>query len=176
MDDGGREICLGDKVECHRRPGRRHRALTCLLFDEQGRLLFARRSPSKLTWPGYWDATVATHQAQKETDEAAAQRRVGDELRVDPGDVTKVASICYYADYSDRWCEREACAVLLARLATRAASSVAPVCEEIDQLRWISLDELGPFIAAKPVAPWFHLAWEAIGQAGSETLKRYSLR
>ena len=61
VDQSGRELGVADKVECHRGPGRLHRALTCLLFDDRSRLLFARRAPTKPLWPGYWDATVATH-------------------------------------------------------------------------------------------------------------------
>ena len=174
IDDDGRELGLANKLECHRRPGRLHRALTCLLFDEPGQILFARRSPSKLTWPGYWDATVATHQAQSETDEAAASRRVQQELGVEPIDLVRVAAIRYYAVYSDRWCEREVCAVLLGRLPESQMSRLTPTPDEIDHLAWVPAGHLAEFIAAKPVAPWFHLVWEVLLRDHRAKLAAYS--
>ncbi len=162
VDGAGRPIGLADKIECHRGRGRLHRALTCVVLDEGGRLLFARRSPSKPTWPGYWDATVATHQRPDETDEAATGRRVAEELGARPAALQRVASITYQATYSHQWSEHEVCAVLLGRLSTPQAEALAPAPGEIDDLIWVSVGQLAGFIAAKPVTPWFLLAWEEL--------------
>ncbi len=172
-DNAGRSIGLADKTSCHRGRGRLHRALTCVLFDDDGRLLFGRRSPSKPTWPGYWDATVATHPFPGEGDEDATTRRVRQELGVDSAGLRCVATVHYQATYSSEWAENEVCAVLLGRLSKQQANRLVPADGEIDRVTWVTLDELGPFVASRPVAPWFHLTWDELQLAHRDALAAY---
>ncbi|HUU84897.1 MAG TPA: isopentenyl-diphosphate Delta-isomerase [Phycisphaerae bacterium] len=169
VDEAGRELGTADKVECHRGRGRLHRALTCLLFDDQRRLLFARRAAAKPLWPGYWDATVATHQAPGEPDIEATCRRVRQELAADARDVIRPTQILYHAQYNEDWAERELCAVLLARV----AEPLTPAPDEIDDLTWIALDDLSAFTASEPIAPWFLLAWQALQRDHADELKSW---
>ena len=169
VDQSGRELGVADKVECHRGPGRLHRALTCLLFDDRSRLLFARRAPTKPLWPGYWDATVATHQAPGEPDAESTRRRVRQELSAEATDVARLTQILYHAQYDQDWSERELCAVLLARV----AKPLTPAPAEIDDLSWVPLDDVPAFIASEPITPWFLLAWEALQRDHAAELKRW---
>jgi isopentenyl-diphosphate delta-isomerase len=160
VDEAGRALGVADKTACHRGPGRLHRALTCLLFDKGGRLLFARRAPGKPLWPGYWDATVATHQGFGEPDVDSARRRVRQELAAEATDVVRLTEILYHAQYNEDWSERELCAVLLARV----GEPLDPAAEEIDDLTWLAPDELAKFTASERIAPWFPLAWQVLQQ------------
>lgn len=169
VDESGRELGAADKVGCHRGPGRLHRALTCLLFDHRMRLLFARRAAAKPLWPGYWDATVATHQAPGEPDVEAAHRRVRQELSAEATDVIRPTQILYHATYDEDWSERELCAVLLARV----AEPLTPAPGEIDDLTWLPLDDLPAFTTSEPITPWFVLAWEALQRDHVDELQRW---
>ncbi len=169
VDETGRPLGVADKVECHRGEGRLHRALTCLLFDDRSRLLFARRAAAKPLWPGYWDATVATHQAPGEPDAEAAHRRVRQELSASVSDVICPTQILYCSRYNEDWSERELCAVVLARV----SEPLTPAPDEIDDLTWVPLDGLPSFISAQPIAPWFPLAWEALQLGHGDEVKSW---
>ena len=169
VDDSGREIEVADKIAAHRGEGRLHRAFTCLLFDEQKRLLLGRRALGKLLWPGYWDATVASHPARGESDLDATARRVHEELAVKATNLIRPAAINYHARYDAHWSEREFCAVLLGRL----AGSPTPVAGQIDDLAWVPIDKLAEFTATRPVTPWFLLAWEKLNQDHAGELRRW---
>jgi isopentenyl-diphosphate delta-isomerase len=57
-----------------------HRAFSCFLFDEYGNLLVTQRALTKKTWPGIWSNTCCGHPAEGESFEAAATRRLREEL------------------------------------------------------------------------------------------------
>ncbi len=165
-DESGRDRGLADKVRAHQGDGLLHRAITCLLFDDDNRLLFARRALGKLLWPGYWDATVATHPTPGESDLETARRRVPAELAAEVVDLIRPTILVYHARYDDHWSEREHCAVLVGRLAGRAS----PVAGQIDDLRPVAVDQVGAFLAAEPVAPWFALAWQLLQPAATREM------
>ena len=58
VDENDNPIGLEEKVKCHLPNGKLHRAFTALLFDNDGKLVLTRRSPSKMLWPGDWDGTA----------------------------------------------------------------------------------------------------------------------
>ena len=53
-----------------------------LVFDAKGDLLLQQLSPSRLRHPGYWGSSVAAYVFAGESYEAAAQRRLGEELQI----------------------------------------------------------------------------------------------
>jgi len=166
VDESGRPTGTADKVEAHRGQGLLHRAVTCLLFDGDNRLLFARRALGKLLWPGYWDATVATHPAPGEPDSEAAHRRTGEELTLAAADLTAAGRIVYHAAYDRYWCEREHCAILLGRV----TGTATPVIGQVDEVEWVEPDGVAQFTTVAPVAPWFLLAWQQLNGDGGATL------
>jgi len=171
VDEHNHEQGLMGKVAAHRGEGRLHRALTCLLFDERGRLLFARRAAAKPLWPGYYDATVATHPVAGEGFLDAARRRVPEELgpQAEVADLQQVTEITYQASYDQDWSEREFCAVLLGRL----TGSAGPDPSEIDEITAVSLGELPAFLADRPIAPWFQLAWEKLQRDHADVVMQW---
>jgi len=61
VDADDTEQELVNRLDAHTGDGIRHRAFTCLVFDSEGRLLLAQRSPDKRLWDTHWDGTVASH-------------------------------------------------------------------------------------------------------------------
>jgi isopentenyl-diphosphate delta-isomerase len=167
--EDGRELGSSDKLAAHRGEGVLHRAITCLLFDDQQRLLFGRRALGKLLWPGYWDATVATHPSAGEDDLDAARRRVPEELGIEVTDLIRPAVISYHARYNAHWSERELCTVLLGR----SAGTPTPVAGEIDDLIWVPRSDLEGFSTTRPVTPWFLLAWVKLQQDHADEFSRW---
>jgi isopentenyl-diphosphate Delta-isomerase len=57
-----------------------HRAVHVLVYDEAGRFFLQRRSLSKDSFPGCWDASCTGHLDAGEDYETAARRELGEEL------------------------------------------------------------------------------------------------
>ena len=57
-----------------------HTGVAVLIFDSRGRLLLQRRSSSRWTYPGAWDASVAETSEGDEEPLRAARRGVYEEL------------------------------------------------------------------------------------------------
>jgi isopentenyl-diphosphate delta-isomerase len=57
-----------------------HSAFSIFLFNQDGDMLVQQRAWSKKTWPGIWSNACCGHPLPGETHEAAAHRRLSDEL------------------------------------------------------------------------------------------------
>lgn len=168
VDERDEELGAAPVLDCHLPPGRLHRAFTTIVVDAEDRVLLARRAPGKLLWPGYWDATVASHPRPGESNQAAAVRRLVEELGLAPGALVSGAPVVaprfeYRAPFADVGVEHEVCRTLVARLAPGA--EVAPAPEEIDAVRREDADALLATIAerAGELCPWALLALLAAG-------------
>lgn len=60
VDDRNRFVRWTDRAEIHA-ARLAHRSVQVLLFDSAGRLVLQRRARTKLTYPGYWDASASGH-------------------------------------------------------------------------------------------------------------------
>jgi len=161
VDPDDNEVGVVNRLEAHTGDGVRHRAFTCLLFDEAGRLLLAQRSPDKRLWDTYWDGTVASHPDPGQSQEEATTQRLGDELGITPDqfvDLRVTDRFEYKRYYENAGLEWEVCAVLKATL-TDAALDPDP--EEIGGLLWIDYEHLHDhprYYRQLRLCPWFEIA------------------
>lgn len=104
------------KMVGHTGKGKRHLAITVLLYNKRGEVLLQKRKHK--IFDNIWDLTGATHPLHKEdgTDESLeeATRRC---LRVEygiseVGEVRVVGEFNYFAKYG-KYCENEHCAILV---------------------------------------------------------------
>lgn len=79
VDERDAEIGTGPKLETHQ-AGALHRAFSIFLFDEQGRTLVQRRALTKYHSGGKWANTCCGHPRPGEAIDAAAHRRLNEEL------------------------------------------------------------------------------------------------
>ena len=80
VDTIGRTVGVLDKLAAHTSPGHLHRAFSVFLFDDEERLLLQRRALGKYHSPGVWSNTCCGHPFPGEAPDAAAARRVREEL------------------------------------------------------------------------------------------------
>ena len=167
LDPLGRSAGLAPKATVHQASTPLHLAFSCYLFDPQDRLLMTRRSSVKRTFPGVWTNTVCGHPAPGESAEAAALRRVADELGLAIAPPRLVLPGFRYRAAMDGIEEHEWCPVLVGRVS--AAARVHPDPAEVDDIRWAPWAELVAMVAADPavVSPWCAAQVRALDALGA---------
>lgn len=161
VDADDEEVGIVDRLEAHTGDGIRHRAFTCLLFDEEGRILLAQRSPEKRLWDTCWDGTVASHPAPGQSQEAATAQRLGEELGLASDQYTDLRltdRFEYKRYYENEGLEWEVCAVLKA---TVTDLDFDPDPREIGGQLWVDYEHLHDhprYYRQLRLCPWFEVA------------------
>jgi isopentenyl-diphosphate delta-isomerase len=146
----------------HHRATPLHLAFSCWVVDDGGTsVLLTRRAAVKQTFPGLWTNAFCGHPTPGEPFPEAIARRAAHELGVTVADVTSVLpDFRYVAAMPDGTLENEFCPVFTARL----TSEPAPNPDEVDDLRWVALDDLPALLAAAPEhhSPWMRGQWSRL--------------
>lgn len=154
------------KERCHDGQGLLHRAFSVFLFNERGELLLQQRSGEKRLWPLYWSNSCCSHPRQGEAIEAAAARRVTEELGVAAA-LRYVYKFQYHAEFGGVGAERELCSVFVGRL--DGPVQVDP--REIAAVRYVSGAALDREMRERPetLTPWFQLEWRRLSTEFAST-------
>lgn len=159
VDPDDQEIGFATKEHCHQGQGLLHRAFSVFLFDRTGRLLLQQRSAAKPLWPLYWSNSCCSHPRRGETVEAAAARRLREELGISC-ELRFLYKFEYQATFPDIGSEHELCHVFA------GFSDHTPQIDttEIAAFRHIDAEALDAEIAAGPerFTPWLKLEWAEI--------------
>lgn len=159
VDESDREVGHLSKELCHSGRGVLHRAFSLLIFNEAGELLIQRRSQAKRLWPLHWSNSCCSHPRRNEPIEAAAQRRLHEELGI-RCPLKFLFKFRYQAQYDHAGAENELCSVYFGRY----SGPLKVNRSEVEGWRWIALDPLEEELARRPdqFTPWFLLEWERI--------------
>jgi isopentenyl-diphosphate delta-isomerase len=150
-----------NRLEAHTGDGIRHRAFTALVFDGEGRILLAQRSPEKRLWDTHWDGTVASHPVQGQTQKEATRQRLDEELGITPDqydDLRVTDKFEYKRYYPNEGVEWEVCAVLKLTLDDL---SMDPDEDEVAGMLWVDYDHLHQhpkWYRQLRLCPWFEIA------------------
>ena len=79
VDEQDRERGLMDKTAAHQQ-GLLHRAISVVIYNSRGAMLLQQRALTKYHWAGIWSNTCCSHPRAGESYEAAAARRLQEEL------------------------------------------------------------------------------------------------
>ncbi len=80
LDEVGTPIGTADKYRIHTKDTPLHSAFSIFLFNRSGQMLVQQRAWTKQTWPGVWSNACCGHPLPAEPLEAAAHRRLSNEL------------------------------------------------------------------------------------------------
>lgn len=69
------------KLEAHQK-GLLHRAISVIVFNDNGEMLIQQRSFNKYHWAGIWSNSCCSHPRKNESFQAAAERRLFEELGI----------------------------------------------------------------------------------------------
>ncbi|QLG27841.1 NUDIX domain-containing protein [Halorarum halophilum] len=150
-----------NRLEAHTGDGIRHRAFTCLVFDQDGRILLGQRAPGKRLWGTYWDGTVASHPVEGQTQKDATRQRLEEELGITPdqyGEVRVTDKFEYKRYFENAGLEWEVCSVLKVTLED---DGLDPDEEEIAGLLWADYEHLHEhpeWYRQLRLCPWFEIA------------------
>lgn len=147
------------KAEAHAGDGVLHRAFSIFLFDAHGRIWLQQRAPDKQLWGGYWANSCCSHPRRGESMDAAANRRLREELGVDAR-MTYLYRFEYHARFGDVGSEHELCSVYVAQSDTPIATNA----NEIAASEAVAPDTLDHELAVHPerYTPWLKLEWPRI--------------
>ena len=155
VDPEGLAVGQVTVTEAHTAPGMLHRAFSVFLRDPDGRVLLQQRAGVKTRFPLRWANTCCGHPLPGESLQEAASRRLVEEVGVDGVSLTEVGVYSYYAeDPSTGRVEYEYDHVLIGEVGADTPVLADP--DEVADVRWVSLDDLGQALVREPraYAPW----------------------
>ena len=147
---------LMEKMEAHEK-GLLHRAFSIFIMNNKGELMLQQRALSKYHSGGLWTNTCCSHPRDGESYDAAAHRRLIEEMGFDCK-MKNLFHFIYRAELDNDLIEHELDYVFI------GFSEIEPQInpEEVESYKWISLDELSSDIRARPeiYTEWFKIIYD----------------
>ncbi len=156
VDADDRELGVGEKLQVHL-AGTLHRAFSVFVFDRRGRLLMQKRAAGKYHSGGLWSNTACGHPRPGETTREAARRRLREEMGFDC-ELREAFEFLYRAELDGALVEHEYDHVFFGT----HEGEPAPDPAEVEDWRWLSVDELRRGLRVEPdrYSYWLRLAIE----------------
>ncbi len=151
-------VGVGEKETVHR-TGQLHRAFSAFVFDASGRLLLQQRSKEKYHSGGLWSNTCCSHPGPGEAVEAAARRRLQEEMGFSC-DLRPVFGFIYKAELDSGYVEHEYDHVLIGNY----SGEVHPNPAEVAGWKWMDPSEVVRELHtnAEQYTYWFKIAFERL--------------
>jgi isopentenyl-diphosphate delta-isomerase len=164
------DIAVGtmEKIEAHQK-ALLHRAFSVFIFDTQGRMLLQRRADGKYHSPGLWTNACCSHPRPGEDTEAAAIRRLHEELGFTTP-LTRLFSFTYRSEYDNGLTEFEFDHVFVGHYDisddVSAGAAIHPNPEEVSDYCYRSMEDIRTGLQADPASytTWFHLAFPMVNE------------
>jgi isopentenyl-diphosphate delta-isomerase len=144
VDAHDRELGVKEKMEAHVE-GALHRAVSVFVFDSEKRLLLQKRARTKYHSGGLWSNTACGHPRPGETTIAAARRRLHEEMGFDC-ELREAFEFLYRAELDGALIEHEYDHVLVGT----HEGDPAPDPSEVEDWRWVTMDELRRRLSDEP--------------------------
>lgn len=146
-------VGTGEKMDVHRR-GLLHRAFSVFLFDTRGRMLLQQRALAKYHGGGLWTNACCSHPYPGEAVEAAALRRLQEELNFSVP-VEKLFQFIYRAEVENGLVEHELDHVFTGSF----EGAIQPNPEEVADCRFMEMGEIAMALEQHPeqFTAWFRL-------------------
>jgi isopentenyl-diphosphate delta-isomerase len=158
VNETDKEIGTMEKMLAHKN-ALLHRALSVFIFNEKGEMLLQQRANKKYHSGGLWTNACCSHPRPGENIEAAAKRRLNEELGFETP-LTKVFDFVYRASFDNGLTEHEFDHVF----AGKYDGVVHPNINEVQDYCYKSMDEIDGQLQEHPhtYTAWFSLAFPRI--------------
>lgn len=156
VDREDRELGVMPKLEAHEK-GLLHRAFSVFIFNTEGELLLQKRAITKYHSAGLWSNTCCSHPRPGETTQAAAERRLLEEMGISCP-IREVFSFTYHAPLENGLIEHEFDHVFMGISNTIPK----PNPEEVSAWTFLSRDVVMAELQASPenYTAWFRICLE----------------
>lgn len=164
VDEQGNELGAMGKTEAHEK-GVLHKAISVIVFNEAGEMLIQQRAFTKYHWAGIWSNTCCSHPRLGESFQAAAERRLYEELGF-ATPLTEQFKFVYKAyDSVSGLTEHEYDAVFVGKYDEPFVFNP----DEIHEVKWVKTDELLKDIEDNPeiYSFWFKIILNEMKQRGT---------
>lgn len=152
VDENDCPLGVMEKLESHQK-ALLHRAVSVFVFNSNNKLLLQKRALSKYHSPGLWTNTACTHPFPNEQNEAAAIRRLHEEMGITVNHVTELFHFIYKEPLGNGLTEHELDHVFL------CYSDDEPILntDEVSEYNYVTLHEVLEHVKASPHAytVWF---------------------
>lgn len=158
VDEHDNQLGVEEKMKAHQE-AKLHRAFSIFIVNSQGQWLLQQRAQSKYHCGGLWTNTCCSHPRPDETVEAAAHRKLKQEMGFDTH-LKEIFSFTYKAPFDNGLTEHELDHVLVGTW--DGQPELNP--EEAEAFKWVSLEELRKDVHSHPekYTPWFKIALEKV--------------
>jgi isopentenyl-diphosphate delta-isomerase len=155
VNERDEEIGLMEKMEAHEK-ALLHRAFSIFLFNGNGEMLLQQRAASKYHSPLLWTNACCSHPMPGETIEAAAKRRLQEELGFETT-LTKAFHFTYKAAFENGLTEHEFDHVLVGVYEGEMKLNT----EEVQSIKYLSASALMSELQQQPnnYTEWFKIAF-----------------
>ena len=160
VDADDNEVGKMEKMQAHEE-ALLHRAFSVFLFNEKGEMLIHRRAKAKYHSGGLWTNACCSHPRPGENTEAAAHRRMQEELGMDCS-IEEKFSFLYKKELDHGLTEHELDHVFVGRYEELPDFNEY----EIDACKFITIDDLKESIKTSPemYTEWFRIVCQKYGE------------
>lgn len=158
VDEHNEPLGTSEKLAAHR-TGDLHRAFSIFIFNAQGEMLLHRRAEGKYHSGGLWTNACCSHPQPEEATEAAAHRRLQEEMGFDT-ELEEVFQFTYRAVFENDLIEHEYDHVFVGTY----DGDPEPDPAEVGDWAWVDLAELERDLEKRPerYTPWFRKVAERV--------------
>ena len=160
VDENDSPVGISEKMQAHL-DGLLHRAFSVFVFNDKGEMLLQQRALNKYHSGGLWTNACCSHPAPGEETQAAAIRRLQEEMGFQIP-VEKVFDFIYKADFDNGLTEYEFDHVFVGQY----DGIINFNKEEVMNTCYQNIFEISSSLEKKPqqYTPWFHIAFPKMGQ------------
>lgn len=147
-----------EKMEAHEK-ALLHRAFSVFIFNNNGEMLLQQRAITKYHSGGLWTNACCSHPRPGEPTEAAALRRLNEEMGFSTT-LTKIFDFTYNYQFDNGLTEYEFDHVFIGNY----NHTVTPEPSEVAQYAYLSMDEIGSQLVSTPekYTAWFFIAFPKV--------------
>ncbi len=166
VDENDRQIGTEKKLRAHQDGGKLHRAFSIFIFNSKGETLLQQRAATKYHAPLMWANACCSHPFPGESTIDASHRRLKEELGFDCP-LEEKFTFTYREPVGNDLTEYEFDHVMFGDY----EEEFTPNREEVETVRWISLEDLDSEIRENPekYAPWLRVCLDRVIAARSES-------
>ncbi|MDX2190488.1 MAG: isopentenyl-diphosphate Delta-isomerase [Bacteroidota bacterium] len=158
VDTNDNQLGVMEKLEAHQK-SLLHRAFSVFVFNDRDELLLQQRNPNKYHSGGLWTNTCCGHPRPNETVEAAASRRLFEEMGFTT-ELQKQFSFIYKTQFANGLTEHELDYVFFGKF----NGIFTPNPSEVSGIRYHTLNDIEKDIQSNPdnYTSWFKICFEEV--------------